>query len=204
LKTITLTIIICLILFSAPSICQLQIGAKGGINIAKYIHQETESWTTTLNGVVVGGIGRYTLSDIFSLQLEANYIQKGFTIPDLLYERSNYLEFPIGLIIKFMNSDFRPYIYVGGGIGLVLNVETDWTDIPSGTPGGLGIIEYYRSSDITAQFGTGLEYFIVPSLSIILDARYTPGIFTITRQNWHPILWTSGIQVQLGIMKSIN
>jgi hypothetical protein len=207
MKTTILATLLCLILYPASSFCQLQIGAKGGIDIAKYVDEKNlmpDAKWTSLNGVIVGGIARYAISDMFSLQFEANYTQKGLTFNTSFSdgtERLNYLEFPLGLLIKFMSSDIRPYLYIGGGIGLLLSAKVEGK--ASGQPVILDTKVNYYSTDLTAQLGAGLEYVINPSISIFADARYTPGLFTIEKVSDGTVK-TSGIQVQLGIMKSID
>lgn len=148
----------------------VRVGVKGGLNVANLTGDDVFNNSTDVGGIV-GAFGRYGLSDIFSLQLEALYTMKGaqFSVGDIETEQSiDYIEIPLLLRAAWANeSKFEPALYVGPALGILLsNKITDGAEID--------LKDGSKSTDFGVVVGADVEYEIGKGAAL-LDVRYERG-----------------------------
>jgi len=192
----------------ASSSAQINLGAKGGVNVAKWIQPKGlapgATWST-ITGASADAFINYELSEIFAIQFEAGFIQKGlhstFSLADTRLT-INMVEFPIFLRANLPLPLVEPYVLAGIGYGIVLQARAKGTSFVTNQPFDLDYKSSLRKDDITAQFAAGGEYCVAPTLSLLFEVRFSVGIRTIdtipdaTAKTW-------GIQIQTGVVFNI-
>lgn len=168
------------LLIAAPLQAQTTIGVKGGINISNVDTdiQDISDLADSKTGFVGGGFATFGLGDLFALQPELLYSQKGFKAEELGQTAelgTNYFEIPVLLKAQFQLAMLRPAVYAGP----VVSFETGCTISASGLSvdcdaEGDGFVDR-KKSDWGAVFGANLDFFVGP-VTLILDARYQLGL----------------------------
>lgn len=201
--------IVLLILFStlfANSLsAQISIGIQGGLNsaILNLSNKAPEATLSYNNGFVFGTIINYKINKIFSLQSEPRYIQKGerakLDLGNIKTDSKihyNYLELPIYCVTEFTESQLIPFALAGINLGYLLNVKAE--SIFMGKEGTYDVTDDYKMLDIAVDFGVGLKYKVTVSTSLLLNARYSYGIYDISKSEGS--VNTRGIQLLLGLL----
>ena len=185
--------IIYITIFSLSSIFSLQaqfrVGVQTGVNLGSFTLPDNFSSNATRKintGFTIGGIGEFALSNTLFLLTEPNYVQKGFKteITDATgtaksTESINYLDIPVFVKVKFLVSDFQPFIQAGPNFGFLLNASED-AILPNGQSlPSLNTKTNYKSYDVSIDFGAGLEYRMQPTISIYSSFRYSLGITNV-------------------------
>ncbi len=181
-------------LFAAPSASAqgVKLGVKGGVNIAVNIADiggsdvDSLGPTKTKTGFVGGAFVEFMIGDIFAIQPEVLYSQKGIKIDSSSAElklKVDYIEIPVLLKINIPieGSKVHPNVYAGPAVAFEssckfagssgsVSAEVDCDD-PQ-----LGIMT--TSTDFGLIFGGGLS-FEVGGAEVGVDVRYTLGLTTI-------------------------
>lgn len=195
---------ITLCLFIAfPAFAQLSFGLKGGTNIAEYSFKEngTNIDQESINGFTLGAVLEIGLGGNVFLQPEAVFIQKGSDFK-LLNDDSkfnvNYLDIPILLKIKILNSNLLNVNLLGGpSFGLALNGEQTTAngqtiDINFDVFGGLKRFDL----GINAGGGVGVN---LGSIGVFGDVRYLFGVSNIS-DNTDREIKNKGLNISVGLM----
>ncbi len=154
-------------------------GLKGGVNFANVLLAPdlpagfSKSGRT---GFLGGAFAQARLSDLFSVQLEAFYTQKGFEVSSAAGKatyRLDYLEFPLTAKATFGTGPLRPYLFAGPNVGYRLSADVD-TGVGSGD-----FRDTTRTTDIGVDFGTGVTYRLSGGTGLLLEGRYSVGLVNI-------------------------
>ncbi len=192
-------------LFANSLTAQISIGIQGGLNsaILNVSNTAPEATFSYNNGFVFGTIINYEINNLFSMQSEPRYIQKGErtqldlgnikTDTKLYY---NYLELPIYFVTEFTKSRFRPFALAGINLGYLLKVQAE--SIFNGKEENFDLTEDYKKLDVAIDLGVGLKYEATASTSFLLNARYSYGIYDISKNEGS--VNTRGIQLLLGLL----
>ena len=184
---------------------QLSIGAQGGLNSALLVlsNKAPEAKLSFNNGFVFGTIFNYELNKSFSLQSEPRFIQKGEraqlhlgsinTDTKLYY---NYLELPIYLVTTLAESQFEPFLLGGVNVGYLVKVKAE--SVFNGKEETFDLTDDFKKMDITFDVGAGLKYNIDQSTSLLMNVRYSYGIYNISKTEGS--VNTRGIQFLLGML----
>lgn len=201
--------IVLIILFSPLFVnsltAQISIGIQGGLNsaILNLSNKAPEAKLSYNNGFVIGTIINYEINKTFSLQSEPRYIQKGeraqldlgnIKIDTKIYY--DYLELPIYFVTEFTESQFRPFALAGINLGYLLKVKAE--SIFNGKEETFDITDDYKKLDIAIDLGMGLKYEVTASTCLLLNARYSYGIYDISKMEGS--VNTRGIQILLGLL----
>ncbi len=170
------------------------VGIRAGLNLAGATNHSFDSHEDSqrrLEGLVVGGLVEYSVDPRFSLQLEAQYVEKGAKIVSswggqfgetTLKYRMTYLEFPITLKAKFGGPDLAFYGGAGPRVGLRLKAEGE-----SITDGGevtfVDLTNSTKSFDLGLDVAGGVEYALSSKFSFYSDVRFGLGLVDIN--NYH-------------------
>ncbi len=184
---------------------QLSTGAQGGLNSALLVlsNKAPEAVLSYNNGFVLGTIINYKLNDYLSIQFEPRFIQKGGrtrldlgnikTDSKLFY---NYLEIPIYVVTELTESRLEPFVLGGLNIGYLLKVKAE--SIFNGKEETFDLTDDFKKMDIALEVGAGLKYKIDPSASLLINVRYSYGIYNISKTEGS--VNTRGIQFLLGML----
>ena len=173
-----------------PALAQtpIDIGIRGGVNLSD-LDIENES-TDALTGFVGGGFATFHLGQIFFLQPEVLYSQKGATMHGLVSSRPtdidvrlDYLEVPLLFGTEFFLRDFpiTPRLYAGPTINFELSCDLEATiegaDVSvecSDDESGVST----KSPDFGVIFG-GAAGLGIQRFKLWLDVRYQLGLTNI-------------------------
>lgn len=192
-------------LFTNSLTAQVSIGIQGGLNsaILNLSNKAPEATLSYNSGFVFGTIINYEINKIFSLQSEFRYIQKGEraqldlgsikTDTKIYYD---YLELPIYFVTEFTESQFRPFALAGINMGYLLKVKAE--SLYNGKAETFEITDDFKNIDIAIDLGAGLKYELTSSTSLLLNARYSYGIYDISKNEGS--VNTRGIQLLFGLL----
>jgi Outer membrane protein beta-barrel domain len=195
----------CLFLSASFSQTQLQMGVRGGINLATYHYTFSPSFpagstfkqpgNATL--LTVGIPVEVSFGNSFALQAEFNFIQKGlkshteqvlqgvsFVSDNSL--KVNWLEIPILAKFRFGSQrDFGGGLFVGPSVGYGINGRSKFSFISSALPSGNSgdnAIDFKKDGhsrvDLALNLGAEINYG-----GIFLDTRYQLGLTNMVTTN---------------------
>ena len=127
-------------------------------------------------GFLGGAFAQARLSDVFSVQLEAFYTQKGFEVSSAAGKatyRLDYLEFPLTAKATFGSGLLRPYLFAGPSVGYRLSAGAE-----SGV-GSADLRDATRTTDVGVDLGAGVLYRPNGGTGLLLEARYSVGLVNI-------------------------
>lgn len=195
-----------------------RLGLKTGIMFANQTHRFPDFDVTTneRTGLIVGGIVEIGLSDLWHLEFDPGYVQKGVNYPGVvvtpdnspdslgtleLIHKLDYLEFPLHLKIMSKHSDARFFGYLGPNIGILLSAKetAEGYPIPGITDTAYDISSAFENVDFSLELGGGAEYRVSPEVSLLGEVSYSHGLTDLTRSN---LVTTRsyGINIEIGVL----
>lgn len=171
----------------------ISIGARGGIDLSKvsFTPSVKQGWQQGSTGAITF---RYTEEKLFGLIAEAGWTQRGWSenyeLLPFQYSRSiTYIKIPLLTHIYFGSRRFKGFVNLGPEIsfliGSSINSNFDYNN-PKGVEG------YPRNrqteqlyTDINNKFdygicaGVGIEFYVQPRHSVVLEARFYYGLGNI-------------------------
>lgn len=188
-----------------PAFAQFSFGIKGGTNIAEYSFKEngTNLDQESINGFTFGAVLEIGLGGNIYLQPEAVFVQKGSQLQVLNDDNKfnvNYLDIPVLLKIKLLNSNLLNINLLGGpSFGLALNGEQTLNgqtiDVNFGGDNGLKRFDL----GINAGGGVGVNF---GSIGVFGDVRYLFGVSDISDDSNREIK-NKGLNLSVGLMFKI-
>ena len=193
----------------------LWVGVHGGLSMSR------QSFSPSIdqkmhNGFTGGVTFRYAEEKIFGLIGELNLVQRGWQEnfkdnPELSYKRNlTYISLPIMTHIYFGSRRFKGFVNLGPEISYMLSDGTsanfDYSD-PTAAEIPATRVTRQMTMDIKNRFdygitaGVGVEFYLRPRHSLVLEARYYFGlgnIFPSTKADYFSASRASAIQVTLG------
>jgi hypothetical protein len=164
-----------LVAFSSPLFAQdgkMMFGVKAGLNMANVTGDEAPDETSMKMGAVGGVFMCYKITDIFAIQPELLYTQKGATIDegdDEFSWKTDYFEIPLLLKVNLpTEGKIKPSLYAGPALGILMSAKYEEEDIK----------DYLKSTDFGVLAGAGLGYEMEKGM-IGIEARYEVGLMTI-------------------------
>jgi len=194
------------LLLSIHTYAQISFGLKGGVNVAEFSLQDQGATIpqSSINGFTFGAVLEIGITDNIFLQPEAVFIQKGSELNTSitgLTTNVNYLDIPILLKIKLLNTDLLNINLLGGpSFGLALNGEEAITggqtiDVNFGGENGLKRFDL----GINAGGGVGIN---LGSIGVFGDVRYLFGISDISEDANREIK-NRGLNLSVGLLFKI-
>lgn len=193
----------------------LWVGVHGGLSMSR------QSFSPSIdqkmhNGFIGGVTFRYAEEKIFGLIGELNLVQRGWQEnfkdnPELSYKRNlTYISLPIMTHIYFGSRRFKGFVNLGPEISYMLSEDKsanfDYSD-PTAAEIPATRVTRQMTMDIKNRFdygitaGVGVEFYLRPRHSLVLEARYYFGlgnIFPSTKADYFSASRASAIQVTLG------
>jgi hypothetical protein len=165
------------VLLSLPIASPAQIGMRAGIragtNFSGYSSETSATSTRGGSGLILGVIVEKNLLGPLDMQLELLYTQREITgsagsesSGDSIswLSKLEYVQFPLTLKVTGPVAGFKAYAFAGPNLGVRVNPD-------GATAGGT-----FENIDFGLDVGGGLEYPVLPLISLMLDLRYTYGI----------------------------
>lgn len=166
----------------------IKLGVKGGVNIADFGGSDADSLGSTKSkaGFVGGAFAEFMIGDMFAIQPEVLYSQKGIKAEEAgatAKLKLDYIEVPVlfKVNIPIEGSKVRPSVYAGPAVAFKASCKV------SGSVGGVDVdvdcddplIDLpVKSTDFGVAFGGGIA-FDVGGAEVGIDVRYTLGLTKI-------------------------
>jgi hypothetical protein len=107
---------------------ELIVGAKGGVSFSTLAFEPLLDNQRQLQGVVAGGLFRYSGEKYLAVQVEANFFQRGWREKNGFKRQFSYLQVPLLTHIFVGHKNFRFFVNLGPEVALFLSENQ------SGTP----------------------------------------------------------------------
>jgi len=169
----------------------MTVGLMAGVNYAT-VHQDPELGDVEFNhrlGLLAGGFLDFRLNDVFSIEPEVLYSQKGAEVQGTGSNsdsegtfKLDYIEVPV--LLKFWvpvtNTGFRPFLFAGPSVGFEVNcsLEGEILSVTGSTDCEETSVVNTKSTDFGGTVGGGIE-FLAGMQAVRIDARYTHGFTDI-------------------------
>lgn len=214
--------LLAIIAFSVPQMSaqkhyreHLWIGVHGGMSMSRMSFSPSLDQKSH-NGFAGGVTFRYAEEKIFGLIGELNLVQRGWQEnfkdnPGLAYKHTlTYVTLPIMTHIYFGSRRFKGFVNLGPEISYMVsdNIDSNF-DYTNATDAGIPAsrVTQQMTMGIKNRFdygitaGAGIEFYVRPRHSLVLEARYYFGlgnIFPSTKADYFSASRGSAIQVTLG------
>jgi hypothetical protein len=164
-------------------------GIKAGMNIAN-MHGDDIGGTQSKIGFIGGGFATFGLGDVFAIQPEILYSQKGYRFEQwymgALYRETGmlyYIEIPmLSKITIQAKGNIKPNFFIGPYFGINLTAKKR---IQAIEPPHEEDIENFRDTEFGMVFGGGVDFVGVRG-KVGFEGRYTFGL-TTTSEFWDDI-----------------
>lgn len=186
MKTCAALLILFLTLTSL-SFAQMQLGVKGGLNIANVggsdadylVDEDVEINLDSRTGFEGGLFFMYQFNKMFAIQPEAYYTMKGATYSEDQGELClslDYIEVPVlfKLLIPIQGSNIRPTVFVGPSVGFNTTAKVT-IDYNGDTILDLDLKDETTSTEFCLVFGGGIG-FGVGNNEVGVEVRYILGL----------------------------
>jgi Outer membrane protein beta-barrel domain len=189
---------------------QVQIGPKIGINSASADIELRfgESFRPSpRKGLIFGAVINTNLWGPFSLQLEPQYVRKGYRLDDTssgepltVIANLDYVELPVVLHGAIEFDKVRAFAFAGPNIGFRMAAKVS-SVLPNSVE--TNHVEYStKDFDLSLDVGAGVAFQLSPTTSIFTDARVSRGLINIDRMgdSYH----SRDLKVSVGLLFSME
>jgi hypothetical protein len=175
----------------AASAQGIKLGVKGGVNLANIGGADIDEFEADLGtstdskaGLVAGAFAEFMIGNMFAIQPELLYSQKGFKADSAGVElklKGDYLEIPVLLKINIPieGSKVHPHVYAGPAVAFKASCKIEVSG------GGASASEdcedaglLIKSTDFGVAFGGGVSV-DVGGAEVGVDVRYTLGLTSV-------------------------
>ncbi|MBI4403035.1 MAG: porin family protein [Deltaproteobacteria bacterium] len=171
LSILFLAVVLSLSATAAP----YSLGIQGGLSMAN-VSSEPTADTGSRTSLSFGATADVQLYEWLYLNPELMYVAGGFTSTSGTTTTTtsvNWLAVPVNLKAKFnATPELMPYVFVGPSLGFKLSAKSGDTDASANV----------KSTAFDLGFGAGMEYWVNPSIAILLNGRYVLGLSNTTDQ----------------------
>ncbi len=207
MKTAIAVILVLAVYFPQSVHTQVRIGLHCGANISSLTEPNQWEWQSRYQGGIVCDI---QIAKPLLLVVQLNYVEKwagldhspwgqeAFGVYHVTLQHS-FLELPIYIRWRPVNSTWRWFVEGGPSIAYIISEKLEWWHLPLRTWTET-MRGDFRSVDVTATIGTGLELGISESLSIAGTVHYSYGFVRVFKDSEKGNSTTVGIRPEISIM----
>jgi hypothetical protein len=207
MKTAIAVILVLAVYFPQSVHTQVRIGLHFGANISSLTEPNQWEWQSRYQGGIVCDI---QIAKPLLLVVQLNYVEKwagldhspwgqeAFGVYHVTLQHS-FIELPVYVRWQPVNSTLRWFIEGGPSIAYIISEKLAWWHLPLRTWTET-MRGDFRSVDVTATIGTGLELGIGESLSIAGMVHYSYGFVRVFKDSEKGNSTTVGIQPGVSIM----
>ncbi|CAM3449503.1 porin family protein [Pontibacter korlensis] len=182
---ILLTVAAALGLAFAAEAQTVSIGPRVGATFAKLNLSGDDEFTDEVKdliqskpGLQFGAVANVMVNDLFSVQPELLYVQKGYQIEEggvSAKETMNYLEVPVLAKISFGSGQVQGFVTAGPSVGYWLSAKNKYEYDGEEETEDYEFEDEDNRTEFGANFGVGLAY-KVGAGALNLDVRYGLGL----------------------------
>lgn len=129
-------------------------------------------------GITVAGVANYAFSDLFSIQPELAFVQKGaefdFLGVNLGGETVNYIELPILAKVSFGPENFKFFINAGPSFGFAIGASFE-DDEGNSESAKFDDTDGRKRFELGLAFGSGIGFMAGPGM-LTIEGRYGLGL----------------------------
>lgn len=194
-RTVAYAVALALGLATPALHAQVNIGPVAGVSIYTFTGSDANIYGTELGanfsktsrvGFVAGGFAEFEFGEIFAVEPQLLWVQKGAKYDVDLSDGSgsgsltfklDYIQVPVLFKAEYRKAgqDFAPSLFAGPAVAFKtscgLQVESDGTSVSEDCPANT-----VRSTDWSLIFGAGLEY-----SRFVFQARYDLGLSSVSQ-----------------------
>lgn len=203
------------ILAAAPTVLNAQhtiIGVKGGLSSADISTDDPDlAETNSRTGLVAGAFAQIGLSDVFAIQVEGLYAQRGAetTIEgvDAAVEL-DYIEIP--LLLKAMaggsDASVRPGVFAGGYFAFESSCSITGEDAGISVDIDCDVDEDFErdKTDFGLVFGGEVQLDVSESIVLLIDGRYNLGLRDLGTDELDPSVKSRALSIMAGAGIKVN
>lgn len=192
----------------------ISVGPRVGLNLATQVvtggeSEEEDAWNDEVKantGVQLGAVANFGISELFSIQPELLFVQKGYKFEEddmSVTGKYSYLEVPVLAKISFGNEQLKGFVTAGPTLGYWLSGKDTFK-----ADGGeiSGDIDFDDDEDgeekrfeAGASIGVGLAYKVGPG-ALNFDVRYGAGFTSVYESEGDAKLKNSGISISVAYL----
>ena len=207
MKAVIVVILIIVLYLPSSLNAQVRIGLHYGANISSLTEPRQWEWQSRYQGGLVCDI---QISKPLLLVVQLNYVEKwagldrspwgqeAFGSYHVTLQHS-FLELPIYLRWRPVNSTLRWFVEGGPSIAYIISEKLEWRHSHLGTWTET-MRGDFRSVDVTATIGTGLEVGISERLSIAGTVHYSYGFIRVFKDGEQGNSRSVGIQPGISLL----
>jgi hypothetical protein len=164
----------------------IKLGVKGGVNIADVGGSDVSvlGTTETKAGLIAGAFAEFMIGNMFAIQPEVLYSQKGTKVTEQGVEgkfKLDYVEVPLLLKVNIPieGSKVHPHVYAGPAVALKASCKIEASG--GGASASVDCEDAgaeITSTDFGVAFGGGVSV-DVGGAEVGIDVRYTLGLRTV-------------------------
>ncbi len=185
----------------------IDLGVKGGLALSnlRWTGEGPEEGWCNLTKPVFGVFAAFNLSQTFAIQPELYLWMAGAQIEDSFEGDTfkmqflfNYLHIPVLAKVHLIKEGkVRPILFAGPAFSFLMTAKQKaWYN---GSPKGEeDVKEYLKSTDLSAVFGGGLEFYL-NKIMLVLDVRYNLGFTNIDKESEDTTIKNKAIMIMAGI-----
>lgn len=190
-------ILIVIVIITATSLMSQGLSNKGiklGLNLAKFIGEDSESDDDKSKlklGFAFGGFVTYNVNMMFSLQPEAYYFMQGSkqemehsNLDGALLFKLNYIQIPLLAKIKLSHSGFIiPNLLIGPALAINTSATYEYTDELGNY---MQLLGYKKTGDLEDVNPIDFELIIGTEINIglaLVDIRYNWGLTKVDKND---------------------
>jgi opacity protein-like surface antigen len=189
----------------------IAMGILAGANFSTEIFNlQSDTNTSIRPGLLITGQTDWPFIGFVVLQDRLSYIEKGVVVHrnNLLSNSTfttelNYIELSLAPKLKFGLHDFKPYVYVGPRLGLLVsgNEITQTGNMTTNED----VRSYFNSWDFGLDAGVGISYPVMDGLYFLADAGYGLGLSNLQKNVFQNIdqSFSRDIKIQAGFMLTV-
>ena len=188
---------LCVVCLATPAMTQsiISVGVFGGPHFGS-MTTDPEISNDTRAGLAAGANIEFGLSPMFYISAGASYVQKGSKITagsQSVTFAFDYIDIPVQVKLKFPipASPFKPFIYGGGTVGILMKSE-----LSSGDQ-SVDVKDDMESTMFSAEFGAGGEFSLNPVTSIFASVGYSVGLSDVAKGDGSIKL--NGVPIVVGV-----
>ena len=183
-----LSLCLCIAAFAQPKLQkeEMYVGAHGGALASMYRFSPTvdQSWKKPFLGWNAGLVYRYIGHKVCGMQVEVNYMQRGWNEPNNGYMRQlDYIEVPFLMHLYFGSKRARGLFHLGPQIGYCFrSVESG--EVPEAYRGAVAIGANSKTAHEYAKIEKPFDWGLAAGLGFYYRSKYA-GVYQLeARFNW--------------------
>jgi hypothetical protein len=181
--------------FAATSMAQsISFGPRVGATFSKInyedayyydndVERDLNDGVKSLSGFQIGAVANVTVSDLFSVQYEFLFIQKGMKRDEYNNTKYNYLEVPALAKLTFGTEQLHGFVTGGPTASYLMSGNYKRKVDGNESSGDIEFADVYNRFELGASFGIGLGYKLGAG-TLNFDVRYGLGLTSLIKNEY--------------------